>query len=63
TPSWVVLANLEDGLEEIAQTNMPGTVETHPNWNRKYAIGIDEIISDQRLHELGACLRSTRPIS
>lgn len=63
TPSWVVLANLEDGLEEIAQTNMPGTVETHPNWNRKYAIGIDEIISDQRLRELGTALRSTRPIS
>lgn len=63
TPSWVVLANLEDGLEEVAQTNMPGTVDTHPNWNRKYAIGIDEIMGDQRLRELGACLRSTRPIS
>jgi 4-alpha-glucanotransferase len=63
TPSWLVLANLEDGLEEISQTNLPGTVESHPNWNRKYASRIDNLISDERLHELGACLRSTRSIS
>lgn len=63
TPSWLVLANLEDGLEEISQTNMPGTVETHPNWTRKYASRIDSLISDERLRELGACLRSTRPVS
>ena len=63
TPSWLVLANLEDGLEEISQTNMPGTVETHPNWTRKYASRIDSLVSDERLRELGACLRSTRPIS
>jgi 4-alpha-glucanotransferase len=63
TPSWLVLANLEDGLEEISQTNMPGTVENHPNWTRKYASRVDSLISDERLRELGACLRSTRPIS
>ena len=63
TPSWLVLANLEDGLEEISQTNMPGTVENHPNWTRKYASPIDSLISDERLRELGACLRSARPIS
>ncbi len=63
TPSWVVLANLEDGLEEISQTNMPGTVEQHPNWTRKYARRIEDLISDERLRELGATLRSTRPIS
>ncbi len=63
TSSWVVLANLEDGLEEISQTNMPGTVETHPNWTRKYAARVDELIGDERLRDLGVCLRSTRPIS
>jgi len=63
TPSWLVLANLEDGLEEISQTNLPGTVDSHHNWNRKYASRIDNLIGDERLRELGACLRSTRPIS
>jgi 4-alpha-glucanotransferase len=63
TPSWLVLANIEDGLEEISQTNLPGTVENHPNWRRKYANSIENLVGDERLRELGATLRSTRPIS
>ena len=63
TPSWLVLANIEDGLEEISQTNLPGTVENHPNWRRKYASSIDNLVGDERLRELGATLRLTRPIS
>ena len=62
TPSWLVLANLEDGLEEISQTNLPGTVENHPNWRRKYASRVEDILTDERLLELGATLRSARPI-
>jgi len=60
--SAVVLANLEDGLEELAQTNLPGTVEQHPNWSRKYALSIDGFLSDTRLRDLGAALRSARPL-
>ena len=60
--SAVVLANVEDGLEELAQTNLPGTVEQHPNWSRKYALSIDGFLSDTRLRDLGAALRSARPL-
>ncbi len=60
--SALVLANLEDGLEELAQTNLPGTVEAHPNWSRKYAVSIDGFLSDSRLRDLAAVLRSTRPL-
>ena len=60
--SAVVLANVEDGLEELAQTNLPGTVEQHPNWSRKYALSIDGFLSDARLRDLGAALRSARPL-
>jgi 4-alpha-glucanotransferase len=63
TPSWLVLANVEDGLEEMSQTNLPGTVEHHPNWRRKYASRLDALLEDERLRELAATLRSTRPIS
>ncbi|TKB71882.1 MAG: 4-alpha-glucanotransferase [Nitrospira sp.] len=62
TPACIMLANLEDGLGELSQTNLPGTVDSHPNWTRKYAIRVDEIISDARLRQLGACLCSTRPL-
>ncbi|HKY70662.1 MAG TPA: 4-alpha-glucanotransferase [Nitrospira sp.] len=61
--AWLVLANLEDGLEEISQTNLPGTVENHPNWRRKYASRVDKLMEDARLRELGVTLRSIRPTS
>jgi len=61
-PSAIVLANLEDALGELSQTNLPGTVDSHPNWTRKYALRVDEILADERLRQLGAVLRSTRPL-
>jgi 4-alpha-glucanotransferase len=62
TPSCIVLANLEDGLGELSQTNLPGTIDSHPNWTRKYAVRVDEMFCDERLRQLGAVLRSTRPL-
>jgi 4-alpha-glucanotransferase len=62
TPSCIVLANLEDGLGELSQTNLPGTVDSHPNWTRKYAVRVDAIVCDARLRQLGAVLRLTRPL-
>lgn len=62
TPSCIVLANLEDGLGELSQTNLPGTVDCHPNWTRKYAVRVDDLLCDERLRQLGAVLRSTRPL-
>ncbi len=62
TPSCIVLANFEDGLGELSQTNLPGTIDSHPNWTRKYAVRVDEMFCDERLHQLGAVLRSTRPL-
>ncbi len=62
TTSCVVLANLEDGLGELSQTNLPGTIDSHPNWTRKHAVRVDEMFCDERLRQLGAVLRSTRPL-
>ncbi|WP_173050473.1 4-alpha-glucanotransferase [Nitrospira sp. KM1] len=60
TSSLLVLANLEDALEELSQTNLPGTVEAHPNWTRKYAVSVDGFLGDPRLRDLAAVLRSAR---
>jgi len=62
TPSYIMLANLEDVLGELSQTNLPGTVDSHPNWTRKYAVRVEEMLCDERLGQLGAVLRSTRPL-
>jgi 4-alpha-glucanotransferase len=62
TPSCIVLANVEDGLGELSQTNLPGTIDSHPNWTRKYAVHVDEMACDERLRQLGTVLRSARPL-
>ena len=61
TPSWVVLANVEDVIGERAQTNVPGTVDQHPNWSRKLRCTIGQMVRDARFSSLAAQLRSVRP--
>lgn len=61
TPSWVVLANVEDVLGTQVQTNVPGTVDQHPNWSRKLSRTVDEMVCDARFDSLAAELRSVRP--
>lgn len=61
TPSWVILANVEDVLGERAQTNVPGTVDQHPNWSRKLSHTVEQMAQDPYFAALAAQLRSTRP--
>ena len=62
TPSWVVLANVEDVLGQCPQTNVPGTVDEHPNWSRKLSCTVEEMTRDARFDALSAQLRSVRPV-
>ena len=62
TPSWAVLANLEDLLGEAAQTNVPGTVESYPNWSRKIALPLERLRDDPRVHQAASALRALRPL-
>ena len=61
TPSWAVLANLEDLLGETAQTNVPGTVENHANWSRKIALPLEQLRDDPRVHHMASALSTLRP--
>ena len=36
TPSHLTLLPLEDALASEEQPNLPGTVDQHPNWRRRY---------------------------
>lgn len=62
TPSWAILANLEDLLGETEQTNVPGTVDAYPNWSRKLALPLERLRDDPRVHEAAAALRGLRPL-
>ena len=62
TPSWLTLVNLEDVIGTPFQTNLPGTVEQHPNWSRKLSPTVEALTKDARFQSLAAQLRSTRPV-
>ena len=62
TPSWIVLANIEDVIGTRVQTNLPGTVDQHPNWCRKLSLTLEELAQDSRCEQLAALLRLTRPL-
>ena len=62
TPAWLVLANVEDVIGERAQTNVPGTVDQHPNWYRKLSRSVEDLLQDPRFEALAARLRAARPV-
>src|SRR6202162_450834 len=61
TPSQVLVAQLEDGLGVSEQTNLPATVDTHPNWRRKLPLALERWPGDRRFVDLTATLRRSRP--
>jgi 4-alpha-glucanotransferase len=62
TPAWMVLANVEDVIGTHAQTNVPGTVDQHPNWRRKLSLPLEKLVQDSRFAQLASQLRSVRPL-
>lgn len=62
SPAWVVLANIEDVIGARAQSNVPGTVDQHPNWCRKLPVSLEGLMQDPRFEHLAAQLRSARPL-
>ena len=69
-PSKIVLLQIEDALLQLDQVNLPGTTDSHPNWRRKLAQGIEQWGHDEPvaelaralMHERGAARRADRAI-
>lgn len=63
TPAPLVLFPVEDALCLLEQPNMPGIVDTHPNWRRRYpgdsASLLDEPACSRRLKILAGARRQT----
>lgn len=49
TPAPLVLLPLEDLLGVEEQPNLPGTIDEHPNWRRRYAPAAEDIFADPRV--------------
>lgn len=63
TPSALALVSLEDMLGLEDQPNLPGTVETHPNWRRRLAAPIGELAEAPDVARRCAILTDTRPVA
>ena len=51
TPSALAMFNIEDLAGVIDQVNLPGTVDTYPNWRRRLPVPVDDPGLVRRLHE------------
>ncbi|KAA0012728.1 4-alpha-glucanotransferase [Billgrantia pellis] len=64
TPSPLALLPVEDALGLEEQANLPGTLDAHPNWRRRWADDCDALLASgevrQRLAALNAARRASR---
>jgi len=57
TRSMLAVVQLDDVLGETEPVNVPGTHREYPNWQRKLALPIEDIISDARWQRLARIMR------
>ncbi len=62
TPSAILMVQAEDLLAEDEQPNLPGTVDTHPNWRRRLSVNIEAWGQQAVVRALLAALRAERPL-
>ncbi|MGB9715031.1 MAG: 4-alpha-glucanotransferase [Thermodesulfovibrionales bacterium] len=58
TPCKLLLVSFDDILGTLNQQNMPGTIDSYPNWIQKIEISIEEIIKDKRFFALSKMLKN-----
>jgi 4-alpha-glucanotransferase len=60
-PSRLLVVQFDDVVEEREQFNLPGTDREYPNWRRRYALPVAQLLADPRAQEMFAMLRAERP--
>jgi 4-alpha-glucanotransferase len=60
-PTQIMMVQIEDLLKQEEPMNLPGTVNEHPNWQRRYAGGLAELAQHDDIRELARQLSQARP--
>ncbi len=60
TPSPLVVVPIEDALGRTEQPNLPGTVDEHPNWRRRYDGAAGTLLDDPQVEARLASLAQAR---
>jgi 4-alpha-glucanotransferase len=63
SPSAMVAAQLDDVLGQVEAQNLPGTIDQHPNWRRKYDTPLDELSTHPALMEFIDIMAAARRLS
>ena len=63
TPSMLKIVAIDDVLGEIESVNVPGTVDEHPNWQRKRSLPLEALDGDARLFRIGAVMCDTEAVT
>jgi 4-alpha-glucanotransferase len=56
-----MLITLEDLIGDRTQINLPGTLDTYPNWSHKTPLTLQQVIDHSAADRLTRTLRSLRP--
>jgi 4-alpha-glucanotransferase len=59
TPSRLLLVSLEDALGEVDQVNLPGTIDQHPNWRRRLARPVEDLLRASTLPAVSAVMETS----
>jgi 4-alpha-glucanotransferase len=54
----MVSVQLDDVFGSVEAQNLPGTIEEHPNWQRRCPCRVDQFSTDPRLAAMGQIMRS-----
>lgn len=54
----IVVVQLDDILGEAEAQNLPGTIDQHPNWRRKYDISVNALATEPRLEAAASVMEN-----
>lgn len=58
--SELLAVQLDDALGIVEQQNLPGTIDAHPNWRRRYPVAVEAFAGDPGLAAIARVVGSTR---
>ena len=58
--SELLAVQLDDALGIVEQQNLPGTIDEHPNWRRRYPVAVEALAREPRLAAIASVAGSRR---
>jgi 4-alpha-glucanotransferase len=60
TPAPLAMLQIEDALALTEAPNLPGTIDTHPNWRRRLPQPVDKVLEDDAVKQRLAVMKQSR---